>query len=146
MQYWREEPYYPPEHPDEFTLIERSPDMNEITRDAIEQELNALESCLWNATHLNDHAGIVFGQTMNPFPNYEKMRHLIEQVENEISTDIHPEFAQFSKLITFAWLELNELNKLHKIEIKRIRTAIDDLTNQLEAMDADRLLEVLPSR
>lgn len=143
MQYWREEPYYPPEHPDEFTLIERSPDMNEITRDAIERELNALESRLWNATHLDDQAGIVFGQTMNPFPNYEKMKSLIEQVENEISTDVNPEFAQFSKLITSAWLELSELNKLHKIEIKRIGTAIDRLTDQLETMDADRLLAVL---
>ena len=143
MQYWREEPYYPPEHPDEFTLIERSPDMNEVTRDAIEQELNALESRLWNATHLNTHSGIVVGQTMNPFPNYDKMKDFLTRLEDEISVDLNPELKPLADLVRCAGYELLTLSREHETEIKRLRAEIIRLDSQLCEIDVDQSLTVL---
>ena len=141
MQYWREEPYYPPEHPDEFTLIERSPDMNE--RDAIEQQLNLLEARLWNATHLDNHSGIVVGQTMNPFPNYDKMKDLLTRLEDEISVDLNPELKPLAELVRYAGYELLTLSREHETEIKRLRAEIIRLDSQLCEMDVDQSLTVL---
>ena len=141
MQYWREEPYYPPEHPDEFTLIERSPDMNE--RDAIEQQLNFLEARLWNATHLDNHSGIVVGQTMNPFPNYDKMKNFLTRLEDEISVDLNPELKPLAELVKYAGYELLTLSREHETEIKRLRAEIIRLDSQLCEIDVDQSLTVL---
>lgn len=141
MQYWREEPYYPPEHPDEFTLIERSPDMNE--RDAIEQQLNFLEARLWNATHLDNHSGIVVGQTMNPFPNYDKMKDLLTRLEDEISVDLNPELKPLAELVRYAGYELLTLSREHEAEIKRLRAEIIRLDSQLCEIDVDQSSTVL---
>jgi len=141
VQYWREEPYYPPEHPDEFTLIERSPDMNE--RDAIEQQLNFLEARLWNATHLDNHSGIVVGQTMNPFPNYDKMKDLLTRLEDEISVDLNPELKPLAELVRYAGYELLTLSREHEAEIKRLRAEIIRLDSQLCEIDVDQSSTVL---
>lgn len=141
MQYWREEPYYPPEHPDEFTLIERSSDMNE--RDAIEQQLNFLEARLWNATHLDNHSGIVVGQTMNPFPNYDKMKDLLTRLEDEISVDLNPELKPLAELVKYAGYELLTLSREHETEIKRLRAEIIRLDSQLCEIDVDQSSTVL---
>jgi hypothetical protein len=117
--------------------------MNEITRDAIEQELNALESRLWNATHLDKHSGIVVGQTMNPFPNYDKMKDLLTRLEDEISVDLNPELKPLAELVRYAGYELLTLSREHQTEIKRLRAEIIRLDSQLCEIDVDQSLTVL---
>jgi len=117
--------------------------MNEITRDAIEQELNALEARLWNATHLDNHSGIVVGQTMNPFPNYDKMKDLLTRLEDEISVDLNPELKPLAELVKYAGYELLTLSREHQTEIKRLRAEIIRLDSQLCEIDVDQSLTVL---
>ncbi|NBV83016.1 hypothetical protein EBR57_02700 [bacterium] len=141
MRYWREEPYFPPEHPDELTPMERSPDLNE--RDTIEQQINLLEARLWNATHLGNHSGIILGQTTNPFPNYDNIKKLLGRLEEEVWVDQNPELKLLSELIRKTWYEVLRLSGEHEVEIKRLRAEINRLDDQLRKMDVDQSTPVL---
>jgi len=141
MRYWREEPYFPPEHPDELAPTERSLDLNE--RDTIEQQINLLEARLWNATHLGNHSGIILGQTTNPFPNYDNIKKLLGRLEEEVWVDQNPELELLSELIRKTWYEVLRLSGEHEVEIKRLRAEINRLDDQLRKMDVDQSTPVL---